>query len=263
MRTSAAGRSWPVPFGVLLVMLCLALAASTLFSAGCGQGSTVSTAQQAEKPGDSKPVSFTTEDGVTLTGHLFGSGDAGIVLAHMYPADQTSWNPAAQRLAEEGYLVLTFDFRGYGESEGNKDIAEIGYDAIAALLAIADAGAGRVAIIGASMGGTASLIAADYGQSLSRFAVSGVATLSAPVEFRGLSAEEAVPRIQIPMLFIAAEEDTGADGARELEKLSGDRGELHILPGNEHGTNMLDGETADQVWELLLGFLDQNLGGGP
>ena len=45
-------------------------------------------------------MSFTTDDGVTLNGHLFGSGGAGIILAHMYPADQTSWIPTAQRLAQ-------------------------------------------------------------------------------------------------------------------------------------------------------------------
>jgi dienelactone hydrolase len=209
--------------------------------------------------GTSQAVTFTTEDGVTLGGHLFGAGQEGIILAHMYPADQTSWFATAERLAQEGYLVLTFDFRGYGESEGRKDIEYLDRDVLAALFAIADAGAGRVVMVGASMGGTASLIAADASQPLSRVLATGVATLSAPVEFKGLSAAEAVPRLLMPLLFMAAEDDSGAGEARQLRQLSGDAGDLQIVPGHDHGTDLLEGSQADHVWELLLAFVQQNL----
>lgn len=219
-----------------------------------GPGSAVSAT-----PGAYREVAFTTDDGVTLSGRLFGSGEAGIVLAHMYPADQTSWRSTAERLAGEGYLVLTFDFRGYGDSEGSKDIDLIDRDVFAAIMALADAGAGRILLIGASMGGTACLVAADESQPLSRVFVSGVATLSAPVEFKGLSAEAAVPRLAMPLLFIAAERDAGADGANVLEALSGGAGELRIVPGDDHGTELLQGEHADEIWELLLGFVRKNL----
>ncbi len=70
--------------------------------------------------GTAHKVSFATDDGVTLGGHLFGKGTSGVILAHMYPADQTSWYPTAERLAQEGFLVLTFDFRGYSDSEGSR-----------------------------------------------------------------------------------------------------------------------------------------------
>ena len=39
-------------------------------------------------------------------------------LAHMYPADQSDWTDFAQVLAAQGYQALTFDFRGFTESEG-------------------------------------------------------------------------------------------------------------------------------------------------
>ena len=63
----------------------------------------------------STPVSFTTSDGVRLSGRVFGpqSAGAGVVLTHMLPAYQTSWFPEAAHLADEGYRVLTFDLRGY------------------------------------------------------------------------------------------------------------------------------------------------------
>jgi len=61
-------------------------------------------------------VSFTTSDGVLLRGHLYGSGETGVILAHMYPADQSDWTDFAEILAAHGYQGLTFDFRGFTES---------------------------------------------------------------------------------------------------------------------------------------------------
>jgi uncharacterized protein len=263
MRPLETRHSRHVSPGVRLAVVAI-IAALVALAAACDESGVTSTSlDPADVDAGSRPVSFTTEDGVTLGGHLFGSGDVGIILAHMYPSDQTSWYQAAQKLVEEGYLVLTFDFRGYGESEGSRNIEKIGLDAIAAVNAIAMSDASRmvsrVVLVGASMGGTACLIAGDFWQAASIIQVGGVATLSAPVEFKGLSAEEVVPRLRIPMLFIAAEDDTGADGARELQELSGGTGDLQIVPGADHGTDLLKGQAAEQVWSLLLDFLSKSL----
>jgi pimeloyl-ACP methyl ester carboxylesterase len=206
-----------------------------------------------------RAVTFTTEDGVTLGGHVFGSGPSGIVLAHMYPADQTSWFSTAQRLAQAGYLVLTFDFRGYGESGGTKQIGLIDRDVMAAVVQIRKEGAGSVVLAGASMGGTAALIAGGRAQTMSSIRLAGIATLSAPVEFQGLSAAAIVPGLIVPLLFIAAENDAGAAGARQLEQLSAGKGELQILPGSDHGTNLLTGAQSAKVYQLLLDFIRMSL----
>src|SRR3989337_802453 len=63
-----------------------------------------------------RAVTFQTEDGVTLSGTLFGQGGSGVVLSHMFPTDQTSWHAFANTLAGNGYLALAYDFRGYGKS---------------------------------------------------------------------------------------------------------------------------------------------------
>jgi len=252
---------------LLVTLLCALVVMSAGSMTACnGDSSTSTTASAAQTGADtaasgsdtsaSESVSFTTGDGVTLSGHLFGSGPSGVVLAHMYPADQTSWYATAERLAQEGYLVLTFDFRGYGDSEGTKQIELIDRDVVAAIKELAGAGATRVALIGASMGGTAGLIAASQATPVS---IAGVTTLSAPVEFKGLSAGEAIPKLTVPLLFIAAEDDSGADGARELHELAGSEAELELFPGDEHGTELLEGPHAEEVWELLSGFLERVL----
>jgi multidrug efflux pump len=64
----------------------------------------------------------------------------------------------------------------------------------------------------------------------------------------------------VPLLFVAAEGDSGAaDAAAELQQLSGSKGEVLILPGSEHGTELFSGPAAATVWQSLLEFLQQNL----
>jgi len=226
----------------------------------CGQEKPAPALDQAP----AQEVEFSTADGIILSGHLFGSGDSAIVLAHMYPADQTSWFDFAAELAQEGYRALTFDFRGYGESQGSKDISHIDRDLLAAVDFVVKAGAKQVVLVGASMGGTASLIAAALLQSSSEASgsaplVRGVITLSAPVEFKGLAAQKAVAELSCPLLFIAAEGDVGAESAREFAQLSSGRGDLLVVPGDEHGTNLLRGPHRDQVREAIAVFLNRCL----
>jgi pimeloyl-ACP methyl ester carboxylesterase len=240
---SHTGRTVSPVWAILTVWMILALAVLALaLLGGCGD-----VRSQGER------VQFTSSDGIQLVGHVFGSGSAGIVLAHMYPADQTSWFSTATRLAAKGYLVLTFDFRGYGESSGSKQIDQIDKDLQAAAEEIRSRGASSVALVGASMGGTASLIVA------ARTQVAAVATLSAPVEFMGLSARQAVAAVSAPKLFLAAEKDVGAAGALELEKLASPPKQMELFPGSDHGTNMLTGSSADAVQAKLFAFLTETL----
>jgi predicted alpha/beta hydrolase len=75
----------------------------------------------------SRPVSFYSQ-GVKLAGDLFvptdlkpGERRAGIVLCHGYTGVRTIYLPDNARvLTEAGYVVLTFDYKGWGDSDGPK-----------------------------------------------------------------------------------------------------------------------------------------------
>ena len=63
----------------------------------------------------------------------------GVILAHMRPADQTAWYPFALKLAATGkFTVLTFDFRGFGDSGGEKDFDLLDADLAAAYAYMTD-----------------------------------------------------------------------------------------------------------------------------
>ncbi len=140
-------------------------------------------AEEVGRPVTSAPgASFAASDGAELRGHVFGSGDRWVILSHMFPDDQTDWYPFAGQLSARGYHVLTFDFRGYGESQGDKQIDRIDRDLSAALAFVRQQRPRRVVLLGASMGATASIIVA------AREPVDGLIALSAPTAFRGLDA---------------------------------------------------------------------------
>jgi dienelactone hydrolase len=236
-----------------------AVFAALVAGTACGPAST-SVAAPA-----SVAVTFPTSDGVTIAGRLFGPPDAqaGVVLSHMLPADQSSWYPEAARLAGQGYRALTFDLRGYcpggdgGCSQGTKDINEAPTDVAAALTFLRSQGPTRFALVGASIGGTASLVVASEQTN-----IPAVITLSAPEVLNAVSAGPPVlASVTGAKLFIAGLGDpTGsAQAAQDLYDNSPQPKRLEIVPVDDHGTNLLTGSQGTHVQELLEAWLAQYL----
>jgi pimeloyl-ACP methyl ester carboxylesterase len=209
----------------------------------------------------SRAVSFRSSDGVRLSGRLFGDGSVGVVLSHMLPADQTSWWDFASDLADRGYTALTYDFRGYcpggdaGCSAGTRDIAAIWQDVLGAIDEVRSAGTTRVALIGASMGGTASLVAA----SKPGVDVQAVITLSAPTSIEGLVADpDTLATVTAAKLFIAGSGDAqAADAAQALFGSSPQPKRVDILTSNDHGTDLLTGNQSGIVRTTMLDYLQE------
>lgn len=147
-----------------------------------------------------EPVELSS-GGFTLAGHLArppatsapGGGRYGLVLTHGFPTDPRAatvaggTNPQlADRLASErGWVVLTFNFRGTGASEGDFSIAGWLADlqaAIERLLAVD--GVEAVWLAGFSVGGSLCICAAAEDER-----VRGVATFGARADFGDWAAD--------------------------------------------------------------------------
>ena len=106
-------------------------------------------------------IRIATAPGVALTGDLSGPESGPFVLmTHGGGQTRHSWGTTARTLAAKGYRVLSLDLRGHGDSdwsaEGQYSVHDHGRD-----VAMAAASApGPVMLVGASMGGLASLMAA-------------------------------------------------------------------------------------------------------
>ncbi len=204
------------------------------------------TTAAATVPSEGVAVSFQTSDGVTLEGRRFGNGEDFVVLAHMLPASMESWFDFAAVLADQGYSAIAFNFRGYGNSEG--DGFSVSTDVTAAFDFAMDSGAARVFGIGASMGGTG-VLATTANRELA-----GAASLSAPAVFEGSDAVGGAAVSTAPLLLIAAEGDAPYPADAEAIRAARPDAEVIILTGSRHGTDLFI-DHGEELEAALLEFL--------
>lgn len=212
---------------------------------------------------DSVPIAFESADGVALEGRQFGPGNArvAIVLSHMLPADQRSWFALADALGNRGYTAVTYNFRGYcpggdgGCSEGERSVGATVQDLAGAVAFTQNLGVERIVLIGASMGGTASLAYAASEPD----AVSGVVAMSAPVTIGGISAgPDLIASIRGAKLFIAGLDDgTAAADAEAFYNAGPPPKRVEILTTADHGTDILEGAQGSRAQNLILTWLAQ------
>lgn len=119
-----------------------------------------------------KDLSFFSGPGYRLAARLYvpepGSDrKAGIVFCHGFGGVKEGTPPGlSTRLAEHGYTVLTFDYRGFGASEGPRgrlvptEQVEDAVHALALLSQRSGIDANRIGIYGTSFGGGVALMAA-------------------------------------------------------------------------------------------------------
>jgi pimeloyl-ACP methyl ester carboxylesterase len=83
-----------------------------------------------------------------------------------------------------------------------------------------------------------------------------------PTFFGGLDVEPAVASTRVPTLFVAASEDAGFDdAARTLHARSVAPGKrLEIVPGADHGYQLVTGTASEPNRRLFGGFLSAHLG---
>jgi pimeloyl-ACP methyl ester carboxylesterase len=225
----------------------LVLLATGIACARSGSNGTADDLEQTPRVAE-EDVTFQTSDGVELAGRLFGDGATAVVIAHMFPAEgASSWYPAARRIAAAGFRAFPFSFRGYEGSGGRRDADRIVEDVEAAFAFLREKGFENIALVGASMGATACLVAA------ASLDVPAVVTVSATAQFSGVDAEAAASDVDTPVLLIAAQGDDPAyEGLQVLNRVLPDV-ETKVFEGDAHGTNLLEDrpEAVDEIVAFL------------
>jgi dipeptidyl aminopeptidase/acylaminoacyl peptidase len=223
-------------------------------------------------------VSFVTEDGLTLAGWLIkpdrsGNKTPAIIICHGLGANKSDFTDLAVFLAQRGYLVLAFDFRAHGESEGFR--TSLGYheqkDVSAALHYLSsrpEVDQGRIGVFGFSLGGSTAILAAAETRKFravaadsaftslrdqARQAITGFYHLPAfpfvdlsvlgyelyfQTRVRNIEPESVVGTISpAPVLIIAGEGDDmiPAENGRRLYQAAQEPKELWVIPVGGHG----------------------------
>jgi dienelactone hydrolase len=190
------------------------------------------------EPSDrARRVIIPTSAGAKLTAALLGQGRHGVVLVHQSDGDVCQWLPYARELVRDGYFVLDLDLTTSGsvQYEGVQP-NPYGLSVSAAAGYLRKQGAGKVVLVGASMGGTVSLAAA----AITTPRVDAVVSLSAPAEYAGIDARTAAGLLRVPVLYGAAADDNDyADDSRLLHAATKSQKSLHIVPGAMHGVALV------------------------
>jgi pimeloyl-ACP methyl ester carboxylesterase len=208
------------------------------------------------------PVTFLTMDGLTLHGTLYGQGTVGVIIAHMYTDSQVSWKPFAETLAAQGYRVLTFDLRGYGESEGEQRPAAATDDVMGAVAFMKQNAFQPLILIGEGIGGSAAILVA--GQDTS---IAGAAIISAPRAFPPDAAEQLLvtdadlAALTVPTLWIATRNDL-TQNVEEMHDLAASTDkDMWIYEGSSvQGTVILEGADGTDLTRRLIEFVNRIAG---
>jgi pimeloyl-ACP methyl ester carboxylesterase len=201
----------------------------------------------------SAELRFRAADRTRLAGYRLGRGTTAVVLAHQSRGDACQWVGYARRLASRGYTVIALDFRGYGDSQdrGGRARFRIAADVAAAAKVARARGAKKVFAVGASMGGTAVLVAGVNTRPL----LNGVVNLSGPAAFVSIDALRLVPKLTVPVLYVVGQQD--ADFAIDAQKLYEATGStdkaINVLPVGDHGVDLMRSDP--QARSLVESFL--------
>src|SRR5919198_5132382 len=253
--------------GATAMALLAASCAGTSGSSASGGAATTSSAQapvvttQAPKPlqqpgarcgaprTKATLVRFQAADGTSLDGVMVGSGTTGVVLAHEYLADLCGAWPFADYLAKRGLRAFAVDLRCFGLSSCPQGDAKgrVVDDVVAAVAEFRRRGATKVALVGASMGGSAVLIAGTrvHPPVDAVVELSGQADPTSQLGGIPLNAGAAVAQLAVPTMFMVANNDayTTVEETRAMHQAAkaGDK-RLEVLSGEfdgRHGWGLL------------------------
>jgi pimeloyl-ACP methyl ester carboxylesterase len=174
------------------------------------------------------------------------------LLCHGANWDASGWDDVPRRFTGRGVTVLALNFRGYDGSSGRTNRNSAPIDVRNAAAWLRSNGVRDVALVGASMGGHAVLMAS------AAVAPDSVVAISAPV--RAISEGDA-KRILGRKLFVCAERDSlgAASAVTQAYTDAEEPKTLRLFPGREHSKGMFKAKYGDEALELIVGFVAQGL----
>jgi alpha-beta hydrolase superfamily lysophospholipase len=236
----------------------------------CGEGVTPGPPGLAERCGSryeglrAETFWFRAGDGTRLAGATVGQGAATVILATEYPADQCHWLDYARVLRRAGFGVFLFDFRGLGESAEAlkpREVNRYQSDVLGAVEEARRRSGGPMLLVGASLGGTAVMVAAPSIEPPVAAAVSlsGEADLESFFRGAGLSADAAVRRLHVPLLVMVSRGDryvSVPEARRLIRRAATHDKRLYVLAGSYHGWDLLyTAPYRKRAGRILLRFL--------
>ena len=234
-----------------------------LFLAACSSGSPTQTPPTTRTaPGQAptaattavapRKVSFLTQDGLRLSGSLYGQSKTVVICSNEYHSSQSDWSTIAPYLATQGYMVLTYDYRGYGDSQGTFDGTKLTQDLISALSFARQLGANTFILMGASMGGTITAKVA----ALEKNRIAAAIIISAPLAFASVDiTDEDLRAITAATFFINSNGDGFVYDIAHMYDEAHSPKQLYLYPGDAHGASLFYSQYGPDLSQRIVEFL--------
>lgn len=195
-----------------------------------------------------------------LQADLYGTLPAkrAAILCHGQTWDALGWRDVAPRFVERGVPALALNFRGYDGSTGKTGRYVAGKpwspvtDVRATIALLRARGVAEIALVGASLGGSAVLGAATVED------VECVVTLSAPVR---TVPDELSAQVRGRKLYVCAIGDTMRAAPNVLASFRALRPPKQLLffGGKEHSRAMFKAPYGPEVLDAIVGFVGRGL----
>ncbi|MDP9864627.1 MULTISPECIES: alpha/beta hydrolase [Streptosporangium] len=183
--------------------------------------------------------------GTTTKGVIMGKGPVGVVVSYERQGTVCTWLPLADRLVAAGHRVLLFDRNNTAAPEE---------DTVAMAGRLRKAGAEKVFLVGGSMGGRVSLLAAGELKP----PPAGVISISGTIQ------PGEVDELRAPFLQVTGDADPDAP----LDMLqvvyneavkSADR-QLLVLSGGDHASRLFTGDQGPKALQAVVAFIEKHKG---
>lgn len=194
-----------------------------------------------------KLISYSTEDGGTVEASLFeGKKDLVVIFAHGAVFNKESWYFLAEKLQSKGIASLSIDFRGYGNSKTGTT-NNLALDILGAVSYLKDQGYKTISLVGGSMGGAAIMNALEL---KSDDTLKKVVLLS-PASSNGIT------NTSLEKLFIATQDEGLFARVKIAFDTSAQPKQFKIYEGSLHAQHMFKSNYAEELTDLIVGFLEQ------
>lgn len=203
---------------------------------------------------EARIVRASATDGLDLLGdfYLIDSDQPTVLLLHELYTTRASWNAFIDPLLLAGYNVLAVDLRGHGATQGAINWPQAVSDVqtwLNWLRLEAGVRADGISIMGSSMGANLAIV----GCANDPLCVTAIA-ISPGWRYFGIGVKNAFERGlgQRPALLIYAERDRWpALGVPQMLDAATGSVITRVFPGNLHGMNLLNAESAALIPDLL------------
>lgn len=208
-------------------------------------------------------VELAASDGQILVGDIYTpsesveGGSPAVLVMHQNRSKRSSWEPLIPALVDTGYVVLSVDLRGHGETGGTVSwtLAQEDTQAwLGFLLAHEAVNPEKIATLGASIGSNLALVGCAAND-----ACETAIALSPGLNFFGVEPEEAVSdglRRRSALLIAARGDTDSAVAVRQMAGSSQGALGLRVYEGFAHGTDLFD-DNLESVKTLIISWLNE------